>query len=363
MTNKLNNPFKVTELINAVNELDTDKQDTLISGTNIKTINETSILGSGNLTVTVDTDDCVHLTGDETITGTKTFNTSYTIFKGINIDVSNNPTVFASTGINYEDISSVVYGQDFIRTDTDGNLVNTKAIRSHTGNRWANLTIGFDANDNVFTNAPTPSAGDNSTQIATTAFVKAQGYAIDSGLVHTTNDETISGVKTFNNPIHFNSSVFVDAAGGNEGGEIEFAKAPNSSLTGNVKLDIYQNSMRIFGPASNGDIRNIMNADIEQNALFVPSSDKASAAVSTVSINKNQSGYVKLGNGIIIQYGTSTSSGSQTITFPTSFTSTNYRITGNSYGTSYCVVNNSSKTTTSVIVGNNVGFDWIAIGY
>lgn len=74
MTNKLNNPFKITELINAVNELDTNKQDTLISGTNIKTINGSNVLGNGDLTITADTNDCVHKTGNETITGVKTFN-------------------------------------------------------------------------------------------------------------------------------------------------------------------------------------------------------------------------------------------------------------------------------------------------
>ena len=49
------------------------KQATLVSGTNIKTINDSSILGSGNLSVTADTSSCVHLTGDETIADDKTF--------------------------------------------------------------------------------------------------------------------------------------------------------------------------------------------------------------------------------------------------------------------------------------------------
>ena len=49
------------------------KQATLVSGTNIKTINNSSILGSGDLSVTADTSSCVHLTGDETIADDKTF--------------------------------------------------------------------------------------------------------------------------------------------------------------------------------------------------------------------------------------------------------------------------------------------------
>ena len=67
--------------------------------------------------------------------------------------------------------------------------------------------------------------------------------------------------------------------------------------------------------------------------------------------------------GLIVQWGTSTGSGSQAITFPTAFTSTNYRATANSYGGSYCVVDNDSKTKTGLTIGNTVGFNWIAIGY
>lgn len=51
------------------------KQDKLTSGENIKTVNNQSILGSGNITITGggDTSSCVHKTGDETVGGEKTF--------------------------------------------------------------------------------------------------------------------------------------------------------------------------------------------------------------------------------------------------------------------------------------------------
>lgn len=45
--------------------------------------------------------------------------------------------------------------------------------------------------------APTPLTADNSTKLATTAFVVAQGFAVDSGVVHNTGTETIGGAKTF----------------------------------------------------------------------------------------------------------------------------------------------------------------------
>ena len=202
------------------------------------------------------------------------------------------------------------------------------------------------------------------------------GKANDVDVVHKTGDETISGVKTFNNQIHFKNSVFVDAASGDEGGEIEFAKAPNSSLTGNVKLDIYKNRMRIFGPASDGITREIINVDIEQNALFVPSSDKTGSAISTVDINKSLNGYVKLGNGIIIQWGVDAQNGDglHTVTLPTPFTSVNYKVVGNvnagdwSSNIQYInsqLISSSTTTTFTIYRSYNVPAEifWIAIGY
>jgi len=56
MVNKLTLPAKQNDVVNKVNELVDDKQDTLVSGTNIKTINNTSILGSGNIDIQGGTD-------------------------------------------------------------------------------------------------------------------------------------------------------------------------------------------------------------------------------------------------------------------------------------------------------------------
>lgn len=51
MVNKITNPPSQKDLIDKVNELVDDKQDTLVSGTNIKTVNNESLLGSGNITI------------------------------------------------------------------------------------------------------------------------------------------------------------------------------------------------------------------------------------------------------------------------------------------------------------------------
>ena len=51
MVNKITTPPTQNEVIDKINELVDDKQDTLVSGTNIKTINGTSLLGSGNIDI------------------------------------------------------------------------------------------------------------------------------------------------------------------------------------------------------------------------------------------------------------------------------------------------------------------------
>ena len=49
------------------------KQDALVSGTNIKTVNGNSLLGSGNLCIAINESNLVHKTGDENISGVKNF--------------------------------------------------------------------------------------------------------------------------------------------------------------------------------------------------------------------------------------------------------------------------------------------------
>ena len=103
------------------------------------------------------------------------------------------------------------------------------------------------------------------------------------------------------------------------------------------------------------------------NTVFAPASGVTNSIVTTTGISKSQNGYVKLGNGIIIQWGSIGNAGSGTITFPTAFTSTNYTITfigiWNSVGVTYT---RETANTTSVFYRCNrsdVSGRWLAIGY
>lgn len=113
----------------------------------------------------------VHRSGNETIGGTKTLNTTYTSFKGTSIDITNAKTTLNDVGINWLDKNGTVLGQNHIRTNTDGSIQNNMYIKAHNSNNWASVSVGFDANDNVYTLAPTPAVSSNSTNIATTAYV------------------------------------------------------------------------------------------------------------------------------------------------------------------------------------------------
>ena len=57
-------------LVDALNEAITKKQDTLVSGTNIKTINGKSILGSGDITISGGTENAIPITGSSSLSGT-----------------------------------------------------------------------------------------------------------------------------------------------------------------------------------------------------------------------------------------------------------------------------------------------------
>lgn len=63
--------------LNDLNSRLNDKQPLLVSGTNIKTINNTSLLGSGNITINADTSACEMLTNKVTSLSSSSTDTQY----------------------------------------------------------------------------------------------------------------------------------------------------------------------------------------------------------------------------------------------------------------------------------------------
>lgn len=90
--------------------------------------------------------------------------------------------------------------------------------------------------------------------------------------------------------------------------------------------------------------------------------------VTTSGILKASNGYVKFGNGLIIQWGTASTGG--TVTLPTSFTSSNYSVvltrvnTDTKYhGGSYVKTLSPTNFTFSGADANSKPHTWLAIGY
>lgn len=93
----------------------------------------------------------VHKTGNETITGTKTYNIdSYDIYKSTSMDVTNKPSESHSLGTNYADKNGNIHGQSFLRTDSNGSVIQAISCLNHSQTSWAQFSIGFDSNDNIF---------------------------------------------------------------------------------------------------------------------------------------------------------------------------------------------------------------------
>jgi hypothetical protein len=93
-----------------------------------------------------------------------------------------------------------IYGQYATNKSTYVGLYAYNGTTTSNGDSES-IRIGFDSSGNVFTKAPTPETSDNSTQIATTAFVKSQGYITShqdlSNYMTLNTEQVVTAVKKF----------------------------------------------------------------------------------------------------------------------------------------------------------------------
>lgn len=121
------------------------KQDTLVSGTNIKTVNNQSLLGSGNVNIEIPV-----ITIDDELSGTSTnpvqnrvINTALdgkqpTLVSGTNIKTVNNQPLLG-TG----NISIPVITVDSAISGTSQNPVQNQAIKNALDGKQNNITINL----------------------------------------------------------------------------------------------------------------------------------------------------------------------------------------------------------------------------
>lgn len=122
-----------------------------------------------------------------------------------------------------------------------------------------------------------------------------------------------------------------------------------------------------------GAFKSTLSLQTSQNgsytAIKAPASDIAGSICTTGSLSKSSNGYVKFGNGIILQWGKYyvTSGSSVQITLPTAFSSTtSYGFVctdGGSARVAMGFTRNSSTKVTIYAANSGNGGDWIAIGY
>ncbi len=165
----------------------------------------------------------VSLTGDQTISGAKTFTASPAVSMPQPIALLTNPNLTKGTNP-----SSNTYGNIMFQDKTStvnmvkraGSLdfgVNTSgqtevSMRAFDWGQETNtngaISIYYPKSGTPYTAAPTPASSDNSTKIATTAFVKAQGYLTShqslSNYVTLDTAQTITGTKTFSGDLTIN---------------------------------------------------------------------------------------------------------------------------------------------------------------
>lgn len=166
----------------------------------------------------------VHKTGDETIDGVKTFKASpesgnggYKTRASYSKGSSASSTQYFWTNTVYDKDGSAQankLSQIFTQVDTNNALKLTMAaFRNVAGESVStSLSVGFDASGNVITYAPTPANSSNSTNIATTAFVKSVLSSSGNGLA--TYSKGSNGYYKFNNGLIIQWGRTGEATGG-----------------------------------------------------------------------------------------------------------------------------------------------------
>ena len=172
--------------------------------------------------------------------------------------------------------------------------------------------------------------------------------------VHKTGNETISGTKTFLAKTNMAPIELYPVSSG--GPYIDFHYNNSTS----------DYTSRIWEQASGDLVVTANNFTINANG-YARASDVDGSIVTTVNKSKSANGYFKLGNGLIVQWGSwnKTDSSPVTINFSTPFTGTPRVVTQIYYNARANQSGVTAITTTSFALyhASDISGDWIAIGY
>lgn len=200
-------------------------------------------------------------------------------------------------------------------------------------------------------------------------------------VVNLTDNQTISGTKGFNNSLMQYTDYDSQDPSTDNFGVMKVFRDKNGEEIGIQNLEMHNNTLmyhidarKYVGGVWYGSSVLSANFDLTNNTAYAtaPASDIDGSIVTTISKKKAATGYFKLGNGLIVQWGTSShGTAAITVTFATPFTSTNYAVTAilqtaaASTTERYCPIA-YSKTTTNCIIwikGTDGNISWQATGY
>lgn len=156
----------------------------------------------------------------------------------------------------------------------------------------------------------------------------------------------------------------------------------NNNVTGEFLTKHQSNGqvlslLRARNYSTGSEVQSEVSARVDNTGAawaVAPASAVAGSICTTAAIKKAGNGYVKFGNGIIVQWGafTATSKTNTAITLPIAFSSTNYRVSFQQYGTAITneymhaitvVSLATSKFTYCSYLKEKPGYYWIAVGY
>ena len=201
----------------------------------------------------------VHKTGNETITGPKTFTANIT---AQNVSMSGDVTSSKDIALNSND--NTVATTKWINSYGDANLVHKSGniVETITGAKTFNGQVTLSNATGVTVNP-----NDNSNNLATTKFVKDQGYCTDANVVHKTGNEIIQGNKTFNDTTTFNGVNYLS--------QYTHVPTPVIQVEDDYYTDLAVNVNYVTG-VKNGIEEDITNA-------VAPISGQITAAVNTLN--------------------------------------------------------------------------------
>lgn len=226
-----------------------------------------STAGQAVLDNKANNNDVVHKTGNETIADIKTFTSTVTRRHEF---TSNTAKTLSDVDTNGKgNIAIIPYytgNKIYHRTYAENNTSGKHAYLDVTVDDSGNAGLQYSGNASTFNinfvnatqvNVPTPATSDNSTKIATTAFVKAQGYLTShqslANYVTLNSAQTITATKTVQNASLAVKSTVTDDEASSISNNIEYGMVindKNNSRIGNF----------YGGQLSNGKIRTYMCA-------------------------------------------------------------------------------------------------------